>query len=58
MAKNFILEAGGKREGTFKRKDKEIFKISIEAIENVEMKDLIDFIDLIGNPEKIEFVND
>jgi len=58
MAKNFILEAGDKREGTFKRKDKEIFKISIEAIENVEMKDLIDFIDLIGNPEKIEFVND
>lgn len=58
MAKNFILEAGDKREGTFKRKGEEIFKISIEAIGNVEMKDLIDFIDLIGNPEKIEFVND
>ena len=58
MGKNFILEAGKTREGTFKKKGKEIFKISIEAIEDVEMKDLIDFVDLIRNPEQIEFVDD
>ena len=52
MAKNFILEAGNKEEGTFKKNGKEIFKISIEAIEDVEVKDLIDFVDLISNPEK------
>lgn len=58
MAKKIILEAGNKKEGTFKRNGKEIFKISIEAIEDVEMKDLIDFIDCFSNPEQIEFVND
>lgn len=48
-----LIQAGNKREGIFKEKGKEKFKITIEAIEDVTYKDFGNLLNTISNPDEV-----
>lgn len=54
---SIFVEAGKRRTGTFKRKDEEIFTITIDAKKDVTANDLLDLIETILDPESVE-IND
>ena len=55
---NIFVEAGKQRTGTFKRKGKELFTITIEAKQDVTVSDLLSLIETILDPESVGISND